>query len=101
VLRGFGAAHVHVSSDVMPVDMTPTADFVYARFHGTSSHHGAYDSSALEPWAGFLRGQADSGRDCYAYFNNDAGGHALADAARLVDMLGVGATRTVTRGRPK
>ncbi|MBE3076513.1 MAG: DUF72 domain-containing protein [Actinobacteria bacterium] len=99
VLREYGAAHVHVSSDAMPESLTPTADFVYARFHGTSSCHGAYDSPALEPWAGFLRGQADSGRDCYAYFNNDAAGHAPADAARLIDMLGVGATRTVAKGR--
>ena len=85
----------------MPEDLTPTADFVYARFHGTSNRHGTYDSSALEPWAGFLRGQAGSGRDCYAYFNNDAGGHAPADAARLIGMLGVGATRTVVTRRPK
>jgi len=101
VLREYGAAHVHVSSDVMPENLTPTADFIYARFHGTSSRHGAYDSPALKPWAGFLRGQADSGRECYAYFNNDAGGHAPADAARLIGMLGVGATRTVMTGRPK
>lgn len=99
VLREYGAAHVHVSSDAMPESLTPTADFVYARFHGISSCHGAYDSPALEPWAGFLRGQADSGRDCYAYFNNDAAGHAPADAARLIGMLGVGATRTVAKGR--
>jgi uncharacterized protein YecE (DUF72 family) len=97
VLRGFGAAHVHVSSDVMPVDMTPTADFVYARFHGTASGHGAYDAPALEPWV--LRQQAEGGHDCYAYFNNDAGGHAPIDAARLVEMLGIGAERPVETGR--
>jgi len=91
VLREYGAAHVHVSSDAMPECLTPTADFVYARFHGTSGYHGAYDHPALEPWAGFLREQSDRGRDCYAYFNNDAEGHAPADAARLVDILGAGA----------
>jgi uncharacterized protein YecE (DUF72 family) len=99
VLRESGAAHVHVSGDVMPENLTPTADFVYARFHGTASGHGAYDAPALEPWAGFLRGQADSGHDCYAYFNNDAGGHAPIDAARLVEMLGIGVERSVETGR--
>jgi len=50
----------------------------------------AYDHPALEPWAEFLREQAGVGRDCYAYFNNDAEGHAPADAARLIGMLQVG-----------
>jgi len=101
VLREFGAAHVHVSSDVMPVNLTTTAEFVYARFHGTASGHGAYDAPALEPWADFLRGQAEGGHDCYAYFNNDAGGHAPIDAARLVEMLGTGAERPVETGRSR
>jgi uncharacterized protein YecE (DUF72 family) len=87
VLRAHNAAHVHVSSDAMPQNFTPTADFVYVRFHGTASYHGAYERPALEPWAAFLRQQAEQGRDCFAYFNNDAEGHAPADAARLVDML--------------
>lgn len=95
VLREFGAAHVHVSSDTMPENMTSTADFVYARFHGTASGRGAYDTCALEPWASFLRRHAESGHDCYAYFNNDFGGHAPIDAARLATMLGVEAGRPV------
>ncbi len=86
-LREFGAAHVHVSSDVMSENLTPTADFVYARFHGTARGHGAYNVPVLEPWASFLSQQAKGGHDCYAYFNNDAGGHAPADAARLAEML--------------
>jgi len=81
-------AAVHVSGDVVREEFTPTADFVYARFHGTARYHGAYSEPALEPWAGFLREQRAAGRDCYAYFNNDAEGHAPADAQRLMGMLG-------------
>jgi uncharacterized protein YecE (DUF72 family) len=98
VLREHGAAHVHVSSDAMPADLRPTAGFVYVRMHGTASYHGAYDAPALEPWAAFLREQADLGRDCWAYFNNDAGGHAPADAARLIGMLGSGRTGPAREG---
>jgi uncharacterized protein YecE (DUF72 family) len=94
VLRAHGAAHVHVSSDDMPQDLTPTADFVYVRFHGTASYHGAYLAPALEPWARFLRDQAAAGRDGYAYFNNDAEAHAPRDAARLAGMLGGSLERT-------
>ena len=87
VLRAHGAALVHVSGDGMPADLTPTADFVYVRFHDTASYHGRYLEPALRPWAAFLREQARAGRDAYVYFNNDAGCHAPHDAARLTAML--------------
>jgi uncharacterized protein YecE (DUF72 family) len=88
VLRAHDVAQVHVSSDVMPADLTPTADFVYVRLHGTSTYHGAYERPALEPWADFLGEQAKRGRDGYVYFNNDSEGHAPVDAARFAEMLG-------------
>jgi uncharacterized protein YecE (DUF72 family) len=87
VLRAHGAAHVQVSSDRMPVDLTTTADFVYVRFHGLASQGGAYSKEALAPWAAFLGRQRAAGRDVYAYFNNDIGGHAPRDAARLAELL--------------
>jgi uncharacterized protein YecE (DUF72 family) len=89
ILGEHDAAQVHVSSDAMPEDLTPTADFVYVRFHGTSRYHGAYERPALAPWRDFLQGQAAQGRDCFAYFNNDAEGHAPADAQRLRELLGI------------
>ncbi len=98
VLRRHGAAQVHVSSDVMPRELTPTADFVYVRFHDTAEYHGSYVEPALEPWCAFLHEQAAQGRDGYAYFNNDAQAHAPADAARLRAMLGRDACDTTASG---
>ena len=76
----------------MPENLTVTGDFVYVRFHGTASYHGAYARPALEPWATFLRGQLERGHDVFAYFNNDFEGHAAKDATwlrrRLVDVTG-------------
>ncbi|HEY5541095.1 MAG TPA: DUF72 domain-containing protein [Coriobacteriia bacterium] len=92
LLSARGVAMVNVSGDMLRQDLTPTADFVYARFHGTSRYHGAYDRPALEPWAEFLGKQLAAGRDCFAYFNNDAEGHAPADAVRLMAMLERGQT---------
>lgn len=87
VLRAHNAANVHVSSDRMPMDLTTTADFTYVRFHGLAGYHGAYVERSLEPWAGFLAEQVSTGRDSYAFFNNDQEAHAPADAERLRDMV--------------
>jgi len=86
-LRAHNVARVQVSSDQMPSDFEMTADFAYVRFHGTAEYHGAYERSALGPWSEFLRREMALGHDCYAYFNNDAQGHAPTDAMRLKDMV--------------
>ena len=57
--------------------------FVYVRFHGVQKYAGRYSDDVLEGWAEWLASQARSGRAVYAYFNNDVGGHAPRDAARL------------------
>jgi uncharacterized protein YecE (DUF72 family) len=61
---------------------------VYVRFHGpTGRYHGGYPAERLAVWAEWLRQEADSGADVFAYFNNDVGGHAPRDAVTLREML--------------
>lgn len=61
---------------------------VYVRFHGAApGYRGAYSPQLLSAWAHRLAGWADEGVPCFAYFNNDVGGHAFRDAARLRDMV--------------
>jgi uncharacterized protein YecE (DUF72 family) len=61
---------------------------VYVRFHGPSGKYaGGYSERRLEGWAGWLHAQRVAGADVYAYFNNDLGGHAPRDAARLRRLL--------------
>ncbi|MCX8007912.1 MAG: DUF72 domain-containing protein [Coriobacteriia bacterium] len=89
-LAGHDVAMVSVSGETLRTVLMPTASFVYCRFHGLPLYRGAYDEVALAQWAVFLREQLASGRDCYAYFNNDAEGHAPRDALRLQSMLSSG-----------
>jgi uncharacterized protein YecE (DUF72 family) len=69
----------------------PIADvgpFVYLRFHGAGARYGGrYSSQRLSAWADRIVGWADGGLAVWAYFNNDAGGHAVRDAARLRTMV--------------
>jgi uncharacterized protein YecE (DUF72 family) len=59
-----------------------TADWVYLRFHG-DHYSGSYTSQALKVQAKWIRQQLANGRDVFAYFNNDAQGFAVQNAADL------------------
>ncbi|MBC7105392.1 MAG: DUF72 domain-containing protein, partial [Firmicutes bacterium] len=61
-----------------------TADFVYLRFHGGERlYRSRYAVDELAVWARKIGAWLAGGRDVYAYFNNDAEGHALANAGEL------------------
>jgi uncharacterized protein YecE (DUF72 family) len=71
--------------------------FVYVRFHGWTKYAGRYEDARLDEWADWLAARIDGGLDVFAYFNNDVGGHAPRDAARLRDRLHA---RVDARSRP-
>ena len=64
-----------------------TADWVYLRFHGVGYARG-YSHQRLTAEAQRIAGYLDRGLDVYAYFNNDLGGCAVHDAARLRRFVG-------------
>lgn len=90
ILRRHGAALV--VHDKFPGHTDePTTGFVYYRFHG-GRFDGGYDPDSLSASAMRMAAHAEQGRDVYAYFNNDLGGHAVHDArtlSRLLTELGV------------
>jgi uncharacterized protein YecE (DUF72 family) len=59
-----------------------TADWIYLRFHG-NHYSGGYASQALKVQARWIKQQLGEGKDVFAYFNNDAEGYALRNAAAL------------------
>jgi uncharacterized protein YecE (DUF72 family) len=61
--------------------------FVYVRLHGTSKYSGSYSDAALEQWAAWLGKRHAEDKPVFVYFNNDTGGHAPHDAARLRTAL--------------
>ena len=61
-----------------------TAGWAYLRFHGPRELFASrYGAAGLRPWAASIRVWLARGEDVYAYFNNDAGGHAPVDARTL------------------
>lgn len=85
MLRRFGAALVVAHSSRYPqAPMVATAEFVYLRFHGPGAlFASSYSEDDLRVWADRIRQWLAEGLDVYAYFNNDAGGCAIANAKTL------------------
>ncbi|MFL6767145.1 MAG: DUF72 domain-containing protein [Sphingomicrobium sp.] len=60
----------------------------YVRFHGTAGkYRGRYSARQIAKWAEWFQDQQCSGRSCWAYFNNDIGGDAIADALALKQKI--------------
>jgi len=71
-----------------PFSEALTADFVYIRLHGSRKLYASdYTEEELQVWAAKIRGW---NRDTYLYFDNDVGGYAPKNAARLAEILGLG-----------
>jgi uncharacterized protein YecE (DUF72 family) len=68
-----------------------TAGWTYLRFHGPDArshpYHDRYTGRRLRPVADRLEAWLADGCDVYAYFNNDVGAAAVADARWLRDRL--------------
>ena len=67
-----------------PAPWEATASWVYVRGHGPGGRYwGDYEEETLQAWAQQIRAWRFEGKDVYAYFDNDIGGAAPRDAARL------------------
>jgi uncharacterized protein YecE (DUF72 family) len=91
LLERHGAAYCVMSGAGLPCVLRATAPFVYVRLHGPDTGYlyaGSYSDDDLRWWADRIGEWAASGRDVYAYFNNDGEGHAVRNAERLRRLLG-------------
>lgn len=84
LLRQHNAALCIADSPPYPRRDDVTADFVYIRFHGrTDLFASKYTDAELAEEAKRIRRYLRDGLDVYVYFNNDALGHAVANARTL------------------
>ena len=75
----------------MPGSATPrwaAGPVAYIRFHGGEGKYwGRYPEEGLLGWTDWIVEQSHSGRDVWAYFNNDIDAHAIDDALTLRAMV--------------
>lgn len=92
LLEQHHVAYCVMSGAYLPCVLRATARFVYVRLHGPDPHHlyaGSYSEDDLRWWAERIREWTVSGREVYAYFNNDGGGNAVYNAQTLKWLLGI------------
>ncbi|GAB2515996.1 DUF72 domain-containing protein [Spirosoma aerophilum] len=91
LLEQHRAAYCIMSGAQLPCILRVTAPFVYIRLHGPDHHHlygGSYSDTDLHWWADRILEWAATGKDVFAYFNNDGGGHAVRNARTLLSLVG-------------
>ena len=98
VLQKNNVANVWLSSKIMPMNFTVTADFIYLRFHGLkdgAAHD--YTKFELKPWAANLVANARCGKPAFVYFNNDWNARAPLNAKALMEMVGDFALKPIVK----
>lgn len=90
LLERTGAVYCNVDSPNMHLDDRMTSETVYIRLHGHESMYGSdYSELQLQELASMVRRMSESGaKTFYIFFNNDIGGYAPKNAARLKQILG-------------
>lgn len=88
ILEKHNSAVVFQDYPDWPITEEITADFIYLRFHGkTSLYSSCYSKKELGKWAEKIKQWKRKGLDIYAYFNNDALGHAAENAKALKALV--------------
>jgi uncharacterized protein YecE (DUF72 family) len=86
LLKAFNCALCVADSPQRPGTRLITADFSFLRFHG-GRLAGKYSRGELQEWAAFAGEILADGKDAYAYFNNDAHGFAVQNAATFRELV--------------
>jgi uncharacterized protein YecE (DUF72 family) len=90
MLEDHQVAYCVMSGAYLPCVLRCTAPFVYVRLHGPDHQHlyaGSYSDTDLMWWAERMHEWAASGKDVYAYFNNDGDANAVRNAQTLRSLL--------------
>jgi uncharacterized protein YecE (DUF72 family) len=85
VLERWNAALVWPDRPDSRAELPLTADWAYIRFHQGRRTSAGYEVRKLRRWAERIRDLPT--RECWVFFNNDPGGAAPHDAAKLRELL--------------
>lgn len=71
-----------------PMVTLENENFSYMRFHGVPKlYRSSYTDDQLQEFANLITKKLQQNKNVYAYFNNDASGHAAENAKRLIELV--------------
>ncbi len=90
LLSRYNVARTIVDEPLLPVDLAPTADFSFIRWHGRGNrpwYNYRYKKEELEPWTERVKEQAQKAKKVYGYFNNHFHGYAVENSLEFLKDL--------------
>lgn len=98
LLRRFGVGWAATDYEELPVEITPTASFLYVRWIGRHNilphpgHEVVDRTERLQAWVERIRSYTEDVQTVFGFFDNDYAGHAPASCNRLKTLLGLPVT---------
>ena len=90
LLRRFNVARTIVDEPLLPIDLTPTADYAFIRWHGKGErpwYNYRYSEKELEPWVEKVETELKQTKKVYGYFNNHFHGFAIENSLQFLDKI--------------
>ena len=88
ILKKYNLALCWADTPCYPYEEIVTADYVYLRLHGhTELYASKYTKKQLKDYVQKIKKLIQEGKVVYAYFDNDAFGHAIENAIEMTDLI--------------
>lgn len=90
LLQRHNVARTVVDEPLLPVDLTPTADFSFIRWHGRGErpwYDYRYTDQEIADWAEKLEPQTKKTGRVYGYFNNHFHGYAVENSLEFIKKM--------------
>ncbi|MGI0083877.1 MAG: DUF72 domain-containing protein [Nitrososphaerales archaeon] len=95
LLEKYHVANTIVDEPLLPIDLTPTSDFAFVRWHGRGEqpwYNYRYSEEEIEPWVERAKVGLKSMKKIYGYFNNHFHGYAIENGLEFMGMLEISNT---------
>jgi uncharacterized protein YecE (DUF72 family) len=92
LLEKFSIANTIVDEPLLPIDLSPTSDFAFIRWHGHGErpwYDYRYTQAEIEPWIVRVKGGLKSVKKVYGYFNNHFHGYAVENSLEFMELIGI------------
>ena len=95
LLRKYNVTNTIVDEPLMPIDLIPTCDFAFIRWHGHGKrpwYNYRYSEKELDLWVERVNKRKEKFKDVkkiYGYFNNHFHGYAVENSLEFLTKLGI------------